>query len=325
MSKETNIDMDIEISKDINKDINAIECINVKKAFKSTDKYDGKGKAAVKVALDGINVKIKKNRIYALLGRNGAGKTTLMNCICTKCIQDSGEIKVFGETPYENDKVLENIVFMSDDIDGFDMKSVKAILGFAAGFYKNWNKSLSDKLVAFFEIDIKQAYNALSKGQKTVMGIIIGLCSGCEIVLLDEIYSGLDAVARNNFYKILMEEFENNPRTFILSTHLIEEMTALFTDVVIVHKGRVILNEDMDTLFAKSYKCIGRTEQKALLSGKNVIAKNAVGTMTEFLVYDDLSGVEIKKLEDDGFSVSSLSLQELFIGLTEEAPKEWSE
>ena len=303
--------------------VNAIECVNVTKTFRSIEKTDSKGHMVAKVALDKFSVQIKKDRIYALLGRNGAGKTTLMNCLCTLYLQDSGDIRILGEIPYENDRILENIVFMSDNITGFDLKSVKAILTFAKDFYKNWNKELADKLVAFFELDIKQLYSELSKGQKTVVGIIIGLCSGCEVVLLDEIYSGLDAVARNNFYKILMEEFERKPRTFVLSTHLIEEMTTLFTDVIIMDKGKVILNEEMDVIYEKSYKCVGRTDNEGAFAGKNVIAKNKAGAVTEYLVYDSMNESDIEKLKSEGFTISTMSLQELFIGLTEEEPKEW--
>lgn len=304
--------------------MNAIECKGVTKTFKDTDKIDSKKfEYECKVALDNMDLGIKKNSITALLGRNGAGKTTLLNCLCTKYIQDSGEIKVLGENPYENDKILKNICFMSDSVASFELKKVKDILKFAAMFYDNWNYELEGKLIDFFEIDIKQLYSSLSKGQKTVIGIIIGLCSRCEVVLLDEIYSGLDAVARNNFYKILMEEFEKNPRTFVLSTHLIEEMTSLFTDVVIMDKGKVILSEEMEVIHEKSFKCVGRSDAEKILSDKNVVAKKEMGTITEFSVYDNFTQQELVQLKENGFTISALSLQELFIALTEEEPKEW--
>lgn len=289
----------------------AIECKDVTKSF------------GEEVALNQVSFKLESGNIYALLGRNGAGKTTLMNCLCTKYLPDSGEIRMLEERAYENEEVLNKICFMSDYIDAFEPKNVKFIIDYASAFYENWNNELMNKLLDFFEINLKKTYGQLSKGQQTVMGIIIGLCSGCEIVLLDEIYSGLDAVARQDFYKILLEEQDRNPRTFLISTHLIEEMTGLFTNVVMMDKGKIILNEDMEGIHEKSFKCTGRPDKAAYLYKKNVLCEKKMGTIAEYNIYDTLTMEERKQLEEDGFSVSSLSLQELFIALTADSSEEW--
>ena len=284
--------------------MNAIKCEGVSKSFKE------------KKALDHVDFEIETGKIYALLGRNGAGKTTLMNCICTKYLQDEGNIEVLGEQVYENEKVLKQICFMSDNMNSFELKKVKYILKFAENFYENWNKSLESRLLELFELDIKSSYVALSRGQRTAVSIIIGLCSGCEIVLFDEIYSGLDAVARQEFYEILMEEQEKNPRTYILSTHLIEEMSGLFDSVIILDKGRVILCDDVDTIHSKALKCVGRTDQMEMLKNKNVLRIKEAGTIVECILYDDISFSEKEMLKESGFDVSSAELQALFVALT---------
>lgn len=291
----------------------AVECKDVTKSFGEN------------VVLDHVSFQLETGNIYALLGRNGAGKTTLMNCLCTKYLPDSGEIHILEEEAYENEKVLNQICFMSDQMDVFELKKVKNILFYASTFYEHWNEELMKRLLDFFEISEKKVYGELSKGQQTVIGIIIGLCSGCEIVLLDEIYSGLDAVARQNFYEILLEEQEKKPRTFILSTHLIEEMTGLFTNVVMLDKGKILLNEDMEVVYSKSFKCVGRTGQEELLAGKNILYKKQMGTITEYNIYDVITLAEKKELEEKGFTISPLSLQELFIAFTQETAKEWGE
>ena len=284
--------------------MNAIKCEGVSKSFKE------------KKALDHVDFEIETGKIYALLGRNGAGKTTLMNCICTKYLQDEGNIEVLGEQVYENEKVLKQICFMSDNMNSFELKKVKYILKFAENFYENWNKSLESRLLELFELDIKSSYVALSRGQRTAVSIIIGLCSGCEIVLFDEIYSGLDAVARQEFYEILMEEQEKNPRTYILSTHLIEEMSGLFDGVIILDKGRVILCEDVEKIHSKSLKIVGRTNQMERLKNKNVLRIKEAGTIVECILYDDISLSEREMLKESGFDVSSAELQELFVAMT---------
>ena len=282
----------------------AIECKQVFKAF-------GENKV-----LRDVTFSIESGKIYALLGRNGAGKTTLMNCLCTLFIQDSGEIRLLEEVNYENEKVLSEICFMSDFIAEFEIKKVKQILKYASCFYERWDTALMEKLLNFFEIDRKQLYSALSKGKKTLVSIIIGLCSGCKIVLFDEIYSGLDAVARQQFYKILLEEQEKNPRTFIVSTHLIEEMTEVFDGVVIMDEGRILLNEEMEEIYEKSIKCVGRTEKVECFKGKNLLYQKNMGTISEFDFYDTFTEAEQRELTEEGFSFQSLSLQELFIACT---------
>lgn len=289
----------------------AIECKQVFKAF-------GENKV-----LRDVTFSIESGKIYALLGRNGAGKTTLMNCLCTLFIQDSGEIRLLEEVNYENEKVLSEICFMSDFIAEFEIKKVKQILKYASCFYERWDTALMEKLLNFFEIDRKQLYSALSKGKKTLVSIIIGLCSGCKIVLFDEIYSGLDAVARQQFYKILLEEQEKNPRTFILSTHLIEEMTEVFDGVVIMDEGTILLNEEMDKIYEKSIKCVGRTEKVECFKGKNLLYQKNMGTISEFDFYDTFTEAEQRELTEEGFSFQSLSLQELFIACTAKEEKEW--
>lgn len=291
----------------------AIECKNVTKSF-------GKKKEMV---LEDASIQLEAGKIYALLGRNGAGKTTLMNCLCTKYLPDSGDILILEEPAYENEKVLNEICFMSDQMDVFEIKKVKVILHYASVVYEKWDSDLEKRLVDFFDISVDKTYVQLSKGQKTAVGIIIGLCSGCEVVFFDEIYSGLDATIRQSFYQILLDEQEKNPRTFVLSTHLIEEMTSLFDGVVLLHKGKILFSEDMDAIYEKSFKCTGRKEGESLLSGKNVICKKELGTITEYDVYDELTEEEQKKLRDAGFRIAALSLQELFVAFTSDTEKDW--
>ena len=291
--------------------MNAIECKQVSKQFHDVS------------ALKDVSFQLETGKIYALLGRNGAGKTTLLNCLCTKYLPDTGEIYVLEEEAYENEKVLKEICFMSDHLDAFELKKIKNLLFYASCFYEHWNQELMERLLTLFEIRMKDMYAALSKGQQTAVSIIIGLCCGCKVVLLDEIYSGLDAVARQQFYEILFEEQEKNPRTFVISTHLIEEMTGLFDGILIMHKGSILLQEDMETLHQKSYKCVGRADQADCLQTKNVVYTKTMGTVTEYSIYDTFTQAERKALEEQGFTFSSLSLQDLFIAMTSTAAKEW--
>ena len=279
----------------------AIECKNILKKFGD------------KKALEDVSLSLQGGRIYALIGRNGAGKTTLMNCMCTKYLPDSGEVELLGERAYENEKVLSEICFLSDYMDVFELHSVKHLLRYAGRFYSGWNTEKMKEMLEHFEIKEETMYSALSKGQQTADSIIIGICSGCKIVLFDEIYSGLDAVARKELYEMLMEEQEDTGRTFVLSTHLIEEMAGLFTDVIMLHRGKILLEEDMESIHEKSFKCMGRVEDLQYFKGKNLISQKKMGTLCEYYLYDTLNLQERQKLADAGIQISAMTLQELFI------------
>lgn len=288
----------------------AIECKNVSKYF------------GEKIVLENLNFSLEKGKIYALLGRNGAGKTTLLNCICTKYIPSKGDVYVLEEKAYENPKVLSEICFMSDSLDAFEMTKVKDILNYARSFYTMWNEDLMNRLLDCYEINPMENYSFLSKGRKTVVSLIIGLCCGCQIVLFDEIYSGLDAVGRKKFYDLLLEEQEKNPRTFLLSTHLIEEMTMLFDEIIILDKKRVLIQEEMEQLEEKSFRATGRAGEEGMFLGKKILAKKEMGAMAEYYIYDTFTLEEREQLKEQGVTLQNMSLQELFIAATSDTKSE---
>lgn len=266
--------------------------------------------------LNGIDLNLEDGKTYALLGRNGSGKTTLMNLMCTKYIPDKGMIKILDEEAYENDRVLSEICFMKDYVPAFEDVKLVDIYKYAERFYQRWNKSLEEKLTKMFELDTKKVYGYLSKGQQTAAGLIVGLCSSTRVLLLDEIYSGLDAVARKALYTIIMEEQERYTRTLVLSSHLIDEMTNLFTDVIILHKGKIILNESLDIIQDKARKLSGRQNIEDILSGKNILGKSEMGPIEEVYMYDGLCKEEFEELGKRGYKVTSMNLQELFTSMT---------
>lgn len=288
----------------------AIECRNVTKSF------------GEKTVLKNLDISLEEGKIYALLGRNGAGKTTLLNCMCTKYIPSEGEVYVLEEKAYENTRVLSEICFMSDSLDAFESYKVKDILKYAKSFYPKWDEDLMNRVLNDYDIKPKEIYSFLSKGRKTVVSLIIGLCCGCQVVLFDEIYSGIDAAGRKQFYDLLLEEQERNPRTFLLSTHLIEEMTMLFDEVIILDKGKILLHEEMEQLEEKSLRATGRAREEGMFLGKNVLAKKEMGAMAEYYIYDTFTSKERERLREQGITLQNMGLQELFIAATSETKAE---
>lgn len=283
----------------------AVELKNVTKKFKE------------KTVFENLNINIEKDKIYALLGRNGVGKTTLMNIITTRYLPNEGEVNVLGEKAFENEKVLGEICFMKDKTEAFRGKKVKDIFKLGKIFYDNWDEDFKENLLKEFEINEKDRYENLSKGKQSAVAIIIGLASRCKVTMLDEIYTGLDAVVRKKFYKILLEDYMENPRTFIISTHLIGEMSNIFSNVIIMGEKKLLVNEDIESLRKKVLEFTAGEELEKILEGKNILKSSQFGGQKKMIVFDDFTKEELNRYKENNISIKTLSLQDIFIALTE--------
>ena len=283
----------------------AVELKNVTKKFKE------------KTVFENLNINIEKDKIYALLGRNGVGKTTLMNIITTRYLPNEGEVNVLGEKAFENEKVLGEICFMKDKTEAFRGKKVKDIFKLGKIFYDNWDEDFKEKLLKEFEINEKDRYENLSKGKQSAVAIIIGLASRCKVTMLDEIYTGLDAVVRKKFYKILLEDYMENPRTFIISTHIIGEMSNIFSNVIIMGEKKLLVNEDIESLRKKVLEFTAGEELEKILEGKNILKSSQFGGQKKMIVFDDFTKEELNRYKENNISIKTLSLQDIFIALTE--------
>jgi len=278
------------------------------------------GKAKV---LRDINIDIEENKIYGLLGRNGVGKTTLLNLIASQIIKDSGEIKLDGEEVFENSKSMENICLVKNLPDSIKEKKVKDILGLAGIMYKNWDNEYKDYLIKEFKLDTKKKLLKLSTGNQTILGLIIGLASRSKITMFDEPTLGLDAAMRYKFYNLLLEDYEKNPRTIIISTHLIDEVANLFEEVIILNDEKIALKDEVDALKEKSYFLSGQEDVINLtIKDKRVIHREEFGSTKIVGIYGSLSDQEIKKIKGNNIEISNIPLQKLFIYLTEDIMRE---
>lgn len=176
--------------------------------------------------------------IHGLIGANGTGKTTLLRAIAGQLKTGAG-LEVHGMAPYDNAAVMDRTVLMGIDValpEGF---SISRLFAFGKSRWVGWNQHQADDLAKRFELDVDQHYNKCSRGQKSAVGIIMALASGCELVLLDEPYLGLDVDKREVFYQILREQCERSERTFIVSTHHLNEAEAILDEIVLIsNKGR---------------------------------------------------------------------------------------
>ncbi len=272
--------------------------------------------------IDDINLSIKEDKIYGLLGRNGAGKTTLMKLITAQIFSTNGELKVFGQHPYENQQVLEKICFIKESQKYPDNYRVRDVIEVSASLFENWDQDYAVSLVKEFDLPLKKRMKKLSRGMHSAVGIIIGLASRAPLTIFDEPYLGLDAVARKIFYDQLIEDFGNHPRTIILSTHLIDEVSNLLEHVIVIDRGKIIIDQDSEELRGLAYTVTGLAAQvKSFVKGKEVIQEERMGgTMTATLIGDEKSKGQ-STAKQCGLEVSPVSLQQLIVYLTKSGTK----
>jgi ABC-2 type transport system ATP-binding protein len=220
-------------------------------------------------ALDGITTAIEQDSITGLLGRNGAGKTTLMQLLTGHRVPTRGRIEVFGARPYENDAVLGRICFIKEGQRYPDHFRVRDALQAAAMLFPRWDGDLAQSLVGDFDLPAKRPIKKLSRGMNSAVGIIIGLASRAPLTLFDEPYLGLDAVARQLFYDRLLADYAENPRTVVLSTHLIEEIASLLERVLLIDRGRVLLDADAESLRGTALTVTGPRDKVAAFGGRH--------------------------------------------------------
>lgn len=268
--------------------------------------------------LTNVNLELAENKIYGLLGRNGVGKTTLLNIISNQIKKSSGELKLYGEEICENSKALENICIVKEKGIGVVEIKVKKIFEIAKILYKNWDDEYKEFLIKEFNLNIKKQYHKLSRGNQTIVGLILGLASRAKLTIFDEPSLGLDAAFRYKFYNLLLEDVEKNPRTVIISTHLIDEVTNLFEEVIILKDERVYVKDEVHNLIGRAYFLNGKSENiLPLIENKNVIHKEDFGSSVIVGIFDDLKNEEKQVLKEKNVEISSIPLQKLFIYLTE--------
>lgn len=266
-----------------------------------------------KEALKNISFKLEGPKIYGLLGRNGAGKTTFMDILSGHSLASNGEIIIDGKSPFDNREVLEKICLIKEG-DNFhrDMR-IKNIYKAYSYFYPNWDQALADELTEEYGLNKNARIKTLSKGMASAVGIIVGLASKASITIFDEPYIGLDAAARKKFYNILLEEYEKEKRMVIFSTHLIDEVSLLFEEILILQNGELILKEQADQLRNNSFSVTGEiAEVEKFIQDKHVMETKKLANMMTAYVYGNPKEAEASDLRIEG-----MPIQDLIIYLTE--------
>lgn len=265
------------------------------------------------VALDDASLTVQPGTVTGLLGRNGAGKTTLMRIIAGQEFPTTGDIRVFGEDPAENDAVLRRLVFVREEQAYPDLR-VCQVIRVASWFYPNWSEELARQLLADFDVPPGRRIKRLSRGMRSAVGIVIGLAARAELTVLDEPYAGLDAVARQLFYDRLLAEIAEHPRTVLLSTHLIDEVADMLEHVVMLDRGRVVLDAKADDVRGTAVTVSGPAAAvEEFVAGRAIWHRQQLGSRASVTIPGPLDIAAQSRARALRLSLEPLSLQQLLV------------
>lgn len=267
-------------------------------------------------AVDDATFTIAENSISGLLGRNGAGKTTLMRLLTGQEFATRGTVRLWGAGPVENAVVLQHTCFISESQRYPDEFRIKHVLTGAPRFFANWDAEFADELVEEFRLTPKQRIKKLSRGQRSAIGVIVGLASRAPLTIFDEPYLGLDAVARQLFYDRLLADYSEHPRTVILSTHLIDEVSQLLEYALVIDDGRIVIDSPVDELCASAATVSGPKEAvEQFIAGRDVPHRDQLGGLMSATI-TGITDADRTEARSAGLELGPVSLQQLIVRRT---------
>ncbi|GAA0801293.1 ATP-binding cassette domain-containing protein [Spirilliplanes yamanashiensis] len=269
------------------------------------------------VALDALTVDLPAGSIYGLLGRNGSGKTSLLSLIAGHRRPTSGTLTVGGADPFENAAVMGGTAFVRDVVDATDAEPARAALRFAADLRPTFDLDYAHDLAGQFGLPLGKGVGGLSRGQKSALGVVLGLAARTPLTIFDEAYLGMDAPSRYLFYRLLLDDYVADPRTVILSTHLIEEVANLFEKVLVIDRGRLVAYDETDELRGRGVTVTGPAAAvDAFVAGRTVLGEQRLGGTRAATVYGRLDAADRARAADAGLDLGPVGLQDLFVHLT---------
>nr|WP_233167411.1 ABC transporter ATP-binding protein [Paenibacillus roseus] len=266
-----------------------------------------------------INFRLEEGKIVGLLGRNGAGKSTLLSLLAAYRKPSTGTVTIGGQELFENPLLMSQVTLSYNTDYSDETDKVKDMLDAAASYRSNFDRSYAEHLAEQFRLPLDKQIKELSNGMKSAVNVMIGLASRCPVTIFDEVYVGMDAPTREIFYKELLEDHARHPRTIILSTHLVSEMDYLFEEIIILKKGRLLMQKRSDQFLELGLSVTGATQAvEQFVHGMKRLSTRQLGGTTSVRIYGELSEAQHQEARNLGLELGNVSMQDLFIHLTEE-------
>lgn len=269
-------------------------------------------------ALNDLSFTIEENTITGLIGRNGAGKTTLLKIIAGFMMNTSGEINVFGKKPFNCLDVSANTFFTDDNMEFPAALNLSELLVEAGKFYPNWDRPLAKGLFEYFGLNPKQYHSRLSKGQKSTFNMIVALASRSALTIFDEPTTGMDASVRKDFYRALLKDYIQYPRTIILSSHLLSEIEDILESILLMKNGTKVLQLPVEDLKEMAICLRGDANSIDMLTdGRDIIHIEKMNDNHKLVVVkNNFTEAALQKAKLSGVELLPVSTDDLCVYLT---------
>ncbi|MGA7853362.1 MAG: ABC transporter ATP-binding protein [Candidatus Acidiferrales bacterium] len=215
------------------------------------------------VALDGVNLQVHEGRILGLIGPNGAGKTTALNAILG-LTPHQGELKVLGRDPWnEREQLMRDVCFIADVAVLPRWIKVAQLLEYVAGVHPRFDRAKAEGFLAKTNIGNKSRVRELSKGMVAQLDLAVVMAIDARLLVLDEPTLGLDILFRKQFYDSLLNDYFDRSRTIVVTTHQVEEVQNVLTDLMFINHGRIVLDCSMEEFETRYVELAVNPEQLA--------------------------------------------------------------
>ena len=245
-------------------------------------------------ALTNVSFSIPLGRIVGVIGANGAGKTTMLNAVLG-LTRFEGELQVLGQDPRsDRAKLMENVSFISDVATLPRWMKVSQILDYVEAVHPNFSREKALDYLTRTKIPLSKKIRALSKGMVTQLHLAMVMAIDARLLVLDEPTLGLDIIFRKGFYASLLGDFFDHDRTIVVTTHQVEEIEHILTDVMFIRDGEMVLYETMDDLAEKFFEITVDDAKGEALRALNPISETSALGRIQF-VFEGISREELKK------------------------------
>ena len=275
------------------------------------------------IALDGVDLRVEEGRILGLIGPNGAGKTTALNAI-VGLTPYQGELKVLGRDPWtERDQLMRDVCFIADVAVLPRWMRVSQALDYVAGVHPRFDRKKAEGFLAKTTIGRASRVRELSKGMVTQLHLALVMAIDARLLVLDEPTLGLDILFRKQFYDSLLTDYYDRSRTIVVTTHQVEDIQNVLTDVMFINRGRIVFNRSMEELESRYLELKVRPEQAAAARAlKPMHERQAIGG--SILLFDlklDRTGQALDRQQLAALGdVRTPSISDLFVAVIGNQP-----